>query len=53
MEYIKFPTFRKDQLNKYLAQIFGLYIFRKLKHVVTELNKNVSKLRPQVKTGLT
>ena len=45
MEYIKFSTFRKDYLDKYLAQIFGLHIFRKLKHVVTELDKNVSKLR--------
>ena len=33
MEYIKFSTFRKDYLDKYLAQIFGLNIFRKLKHV--------------------
>ena len=46
MEYIKFSTFRKDYLGRYLAQIFGLYIFRKLKHVVTELDRNVSKLRP-------
>ena len=46
MEYlIKFPTFRKDSLDIYLAQIFGLYIFRKLKHILTELDKNVSKLR--------
>ena len=43
---IKFSTFRKDYLEKYLAQKFGLYIFRKLKHVVTELDKNVSNLRP-------
>ena len=42
MEYIKFSTFRKDYLYKFLVQIFGLYIFRKLKHV----DKNVSKLRP-------
>ena len=46
MEYIKFSTFRKDYLDKYLAQIFGLHIFRKLKRVATEPDKNVSKLRP-------
>ena len=46
MEYIKFSIFRKNHLDKHLAQIFGWYIFRTLKHVVTKLDKNVSKLRP-------
>ena len=39
MEYIKFPHFQKRLNNKYLAQIFGLYIFRKLKHLITELHR--------------
>ena len=51
MENIKFPTFRKDYLDKYLAQIFSLYIFKKLKHVVTELDKKVQNCVPELRRG--